>query len=563
MPSTHLLDKSSLARCYGFAVNTSRRYGPGRAATAPQTRSFASSLDPVTTTPASTESPAATSNSGASVDISSLENTLHAHREANRASLIRKTYETGKSERIQISDVGLPALNTRLPRPKSRTFRKVDLSRQTGTKGTSRDLDVLWRMSALEKNPPLQYRLPWLQHLDSSDPARHTSAVERLWAEIRAFETYSSPSEEEQRSASDALQDVTDFVHQLGDGFVVDIIGSRATNLADPLSDLDINVSHPDQLEVGKESVEDAPFRVLNQLEKKFQTSRKLPQSASNQIQMQVYLKHARIPILLCHHKGTGLPIQIQSTPRTFDSREYVKSALREFPSLRCLFKVLKQLLQMRGLTVGSSGGITSYPLLQMIVAVLKFAGGRFHPTDVGNHFLFFLDFYSNIDFSKHGISTEPLELFSKGMGRVSGQGAKRGAQEDGRRMNDRGHSENGQLSFGDWSRRKMHRDNEYRLTLQDPTNPVNDLGKSCFLIQDVQETLIALRATTKRAMAQWDKSSAMLVSPGPSHEARSLLEPCIGGDYRIYEHERDDLRRFGRESLEKRKETVAAIAGA
>jgi hypothetical protein len=463
--------------------------------------------------------------------------------------------------RLEDPEIGLPAIEVKVPQKKAaQLIKRLYLSPTRAFRGTSRDLDVLWRISSTEKNPPLQFRLPWLRHLDSADSNCHMSAVERLAAEIRAFERYSSPSEEEQRAANDALQDFVDSIKKVGDGLVVDVIGSRATNLADPLSDLDINVSHLSQWEAAGESVEAAPFSVLNKIHKTFRRAAPATsEPVSHRIEVQLYLKKARVPILLCHHKATGLPIQVQSTPRTYDSREYVKAALKEYPSLRGLFKVLKQLLQMRGLTVGSSGGVTSYPLLQMIVAALKFSGGRFHPADIGNQFLFFLDFYSDIDFSRHGLSTEPLELFSKSVGRARNRDEELEGLQDGTKLHGSGRPAQAQSAFQRRSRGKSRLSNEYLMTLQDPANPVNDLGKSCFQILDVQETFIALRATMKRVLAEWDKSSGILGRPEQQVSMRSLLEPCVGGDYRIYEQERDDLRRIGRGSVKMADEAAVS----
>jgi hypothetical protein len=559
MPPNHLLiHRSPHKRRYEAAGSIICQYVRARTGTFRQHRSLAYSAQVHTSVPDSYETFTAEPN----IDIKSLENTLRAHREANRGPVVRKTFKKGESVWIEDRDGGLPALKFKVPQKKVGHFKRVDLSPVTGLRGTSRDLDVLWRIRDNEKNPPLHYRLPWLRHLDSPDSLAPISAIERLTAEIQAFEKYSSPSEEEHRAASDALNDIIECVRATDSELVVDVIGSRATDLADPLSDLDINVSGPEQWVILDDPAQEAPFKVLNKLYKTLRKpSKTTNQSVSHRIETHCYLRHARVPILLCCHKPSGLPIQIQSTPRTYDSREYVKASLKEYPSLKSLFKVLKQLLQMRGLTIGSSGGITSYPLLQMIVAVLKFSEGRFHPADVGNQFLFFLDFYSDINFATHGISTEPLELFSKSVGRAGERDKEPEHAGDATGLPDKARLRRDHVTFQGRSRRSFQRSKDYLMTLQDPANPVNDLGKSCFHIQDVQETFIAIRAALKRAMAQWDLISRTSGRPGVQNVARSLLEPCVGGDYRIYEHERDDLRRLGRGSLERLEEAAAPEA--
>ncbi|OAP58882.1 hypothetical protein AYL99_06179 [Fonsecaea erecta] len=523
----------------------------------PRPRSLAGTLIRLASVHTSSRDPSTCFTTEPNVDIKSLHNTLRAHREANRASVVRKTYNDRPSVRLHDHDGRLPSVEvkTPVPRREASRFKRVELTPFKAFKGTSRNLDLLWRINDTEKDPPIHYRLPWLRHLHDREPNLYTSAVERLSDEIRAFEKYTSPSKEEQRAADDAFHDLVECVKEIAGDFHVDIIGSRATDLADPLSDLDVNISSSGQSGSLTRPAEVSSATVLNKL---YKTFRWPPKTANlfhfRPIEVQLYLKQARVPILLCQHKASGLPIQIQSTPRTYDSREYVKAALKEYPSLRGLFKVLKQLLQMRGLTVGSSGGITSYPLFQMIVAALKFSEGKFHRADIGNQFLFFLDFYSDIDFSTYGISTEPLELFSKSAVRTRDHNDEAQRIPARSQIADQERSDSRPPTF---QGRKWSRDGlEYLMTLQDPVNPKNDLGKSGFRINDVQETLIAIRATLKAAMANWDKSLQTWPQPGQRTRARSLLEPCLGGDYRIYEHERDDLRRLGQHSLD----TVATV---
>ncbi|KIY02519.1 uncharacterized protein Z520_00984 [Fonsecaea multimorphosa CBS 102226] len=519
-----------------------------------QPRSLASAIGRLATVHTSSRDPPTTFTTEPNVDIKSLHNTLHAHREANRASVVRKTYKDRPSVRLHDADVRLPSreIKTPVPRKDASRFKRVELAPFKGFKGTSRDLDLLWRINDTESDPPVHYRLPWLLHLHDSVPSVYMSAADRLADEIRAFEKYTSPSKEEQRAADDALHDLEECVKEIAGDLHIDIIGSRATNLADPLSDLDVNISSSGQPGSLTKPAQVSSVTVLNKLYKNFRWP---PKTANlfhfRPIEVQLYLKQARVPILLCQHKASGLPIQIQSTPRTYDSREYVKASLKEYPSLRGLFKVIKQLLQMRGLTVGSSGGITSYPLFQMIVAALKFSEGRFHRADIGNQFLFFLDFYSDIDFSAHGISTEPLELFSKSVVRARDHNEEPQKVIARSQTSDRDHSDPLPPTFQGPGRKRSRDGMEYLMTLQDPVNPKNDLGKSGFRINDVQETFIAIRATLKAAMAKWDKSLQTWQQSEQRTRARSLLEPCVGGDYRIYEHERDDLRRLGHHSLE------------
>ena len=376
---------------------------------------------------------------------------------------------------------------------------------------------------------------------------RHLSAVERLAAEIHAFENYTSPSKEEHHAADYACQDLVEFIKEMGDGLVVDIIGSRATSLADPLSDLDINVSHPHQRQASHASMEKSSFNILRDIHNSLRkSSSTIGDLSASRIQVHHFVREARVPLIQCYHRATALPIQIQSTPRTYDSREYVKAALQEYPSLRGLFKVFKQILQMRGLTIGSSGGITSYPLFQMIVAALKLSGGRYYTADVGHQFLYILDFYSDFDFSKQGLITEPFAVFSKAVRWARNLDEEMEEAQNEKEFGGQVHPHQRAFVFRNQNQGKLRSTTEHLMTLQDPASPINDLGRSCWRILDVQETFITLRAEVKRAMAEWDHLPRRSTGAEGQFSLPSLLEPCVGGDYRIYEQERDDLRTKG-----------------
>lgn len=470
------------------------------------------------------------------VDATSLKNTLRAHREANRAPIIRKYDKDGWNVRVRDSEGEIPSRRVTTPtRPKSpRRVRLPPFSPQQQSKGTSREIIALWRVDEDDETLLTRFRLPWLSHLEDDVPNISVTAVDRLSAEIRAFEKYNSPSQEEQDTADLALQDIVEAVKHTGDSLDVDVIGSRATGTADPLSDIDVNVWTPETSATPHTTPD-----VLAELSTFLEFRQKSNSPHSSPIEFVMHLKDARVPILVCQHKASGLPIQVQSTPRTYDSTEYVKACLKEYPTLRGLFKVLKQLLRMRGLNVGTHGGITSYPLFVMIVAALKFSEGRFHSTDAGNQLLFFFDMYTEINFSSHGISTRPLQIFSKAQAR----GWKKSPD----------HAEGSVVMAEDFERelagrrsicfRALKAKKDQVMTLQDPTNPLHDLGVSTFSINDVQETFIRIHHKLKQAMADWDEEMPRPSSLGPPRRAKSLLEPCVGGDYRIYESDRDDLR--------------------
>lgn len=504
-----------------------------------------------------------------SIDIKSLRNTLDAHRDANRDSLIRKVDETGSFTRLHNQNAFRPTslelkkqantrrmgensskperTNTSIKRIKTRAAGlRAKGDRRPSNKGITRDLSSVWRPSDGDDSLATRSRLPWLAHLPEPQPGVWTSAVDRLSAEIRAFEQYVSPSDEERRAAENALSDVIQAIQYADENLDVDVIGSRASGTADPLSDLDINVSNP--LSPTSMNSIKTPVQILDLLERAFRGGRRKTTLKFRPVEVIINVRNANVPILVCRHILSGLPVQIQSTPRTFDNTEYVKVFQREYPTLRSLFKVLKQTLAMRGLNIGSHGGLTSYPLINMIVAALKFSEGRMHQLDVGSQLLFFLDMYTEIDFSAQGISTRPVQFFPKYVSHKQKRLPKTG--EESTALPSIFEKElAAQRRMGVCSRTNLH-----FMTLQDPANPLNNLGKSAYMIKDIQATLIDIRAKLRQLMAEWDDSAPAPGLATKHSPPRSLLDPCVGGDYRVYEHERNDLQLLGCKELKTSK---------
>ncbi|KAK7885470.1 hypothetical protein LTR67_010263 [Exophiala xenobiotica] len=493
------------------------------------------------------------------VDIDSLRNTLRAHRAANRASVIRKVVGEGRTTRLQIgSFLDEPPLRPPKDASKGRKqgarFFLGNINGRTallsgtqsppqkgqfgkGHKGSYRDLSGLWRLKENESALPTRVRLPWLAHVPSHGARTGPSALDRLSDEIRAFEVYIAPAQAEKRAAENALSEIVRAIQIADENLDVDIIGSRATGLDDPLSDLDLNVTST--LSPASLNRLRTPVEILDLLEQAFRGRHRSVRLELRPLDVVVNLRHAKVPILVCQHKQSGLPVQIQSTPRTLDNTDYVKAVLQEYPTLRSLYKVLKQTLAMRGLHIGNHGGLTSYPLIIMIVAALKFSEGKFERMDVARQFLYFLDMYAEVDFSTQGISTRPLGYFPKGI--KTNEFTQRSLVND----QDSAALYKEELS-GQRRMSVQQKGNVQYMTLQDPADPFNELGRNAYQVKDIQETLISLRTQLKEAMAEWDRTVLGRVLSDEHLRSRSLLERCVGGDYRVYESERGELRLVG-----------------
>ena len=77
--------------------------------------------------------------------------------------------------------------------------------------------------------------------------------------------------------------------------------------------------------------------------------------------------------------------------------------------------------------------------------------------------------------------------------------------------------------------------DAEFLMSLQDPADLRNDLGKAAWRIREVQTVFIRAREELKAGLKAWDDGEE-------SGKQEPLLAPCVGGDYRIFENARHHL---------------------
>jgi non-canonical poly(A) RNA polymerase PAPD5/7 len=277
----------------------------------------------------------------------------------------------------------------------------------------------------------------------------------------------------------------------------LETMGSRASGLADPLSDLDINVRQTGGAWL--DDIDDRPT-ALKTLKAWGGVLRRTRYSSTLRI-LRVRSR-ARVPVLEALHVPTSLPVQIQHTVTGFNSTEYAKAFVREYPSLRAVFLVLKQMLAMRGLMEGRHRGLTSYPLLNMIVAHVKLVESNLEHDDVAGLLLSFLDRYGHVDFKHTKFSVVPPACLPK---------TSEGAQEN---------------------------DSDVCMTMIDPADPSNNLGSIWKNIKTVQELLESVHAKLQDAMEQWDHSNDAGEMP-----AESLLAGILEGDYTAFEVSRASLR--------------------
>jgi hypothetical protein len=350
---------------------------------------------------------------------------------------------------------------------------------------------------------PVQQKYPWVMHMDEESRTKVVPATERLEAEIASFERFFTPTEAEDQLTQQLMRELQKTLDDSGFEFTAELIGSRANGLASPLSDLDINLipkgqARPDVL-ADREFSQKQLARLRRILKPRRMTDN------HNNIHALQSVPHARVPILKAFHPLSGLEIQFQMSNQGFNTTTYAKSFVREFPSLRAVFLILRQFLTIRGLNHGFAGGLTSYPLLNMVVAAMhsQESEGQFSG-ELAADFMYVLTFWTDLDLSKHGVAVTPFEIVPL---------------DTKRRWNG-------------------------RMYLRDPADPSHDLGISSSRILDVQASLQQARRNLSRKMAAWDHHAAS----GVEHidlndkEGAPLLGAFLLGDYKQFLMERSLL---------------------
>lgn len=307
------------------------------------------------------------------------------------------------------------------------------------------------------------------------------------------------------------------------------ILGSRSTGLATPLSGINLTVSviSPDHDSGdGKPSAFLQPLirqavGLLREVEENFRCSKQLQNTE---------FVIARIPIIETKHRGTGLKLQIQTMALHQPAQEYIAAYLNELPSLRPLFILLRYSLEIRCLTTVYEGGLGSYSLLMMIVTALKHSSGTFASDDLAGQLLYVLYFYGSTDLYQYGFSANPPRVFDK--------------RKEGWSKPERlARSQDPQLRGIDEIVRERNRRKPYLLSLQDPANDSNDLGKSTYAIKHIQAVFNGARQSILGALQPGQEAP----KNQQKNQKRSYLDSLVRADYTDFEANRSKVERFAK----------------
>ena len=328
-------------------------------------------------------------------------------------------------------------------------------------------------------------------------------------------------TDDERLSTEQCIDQVTDLINLSLPSNPLIIHGSRYTGLASPLSDIDFRVSIP---EYENDHSARGPSSTRPKAQK---ASRKVLRTIGKILDKSpryrdVELVWGSIPLITAIDNPTGLRLQFLALSSCLPAREYTGNYLNEYPSLRPLFILLRHILELRNLNIVFEGGLGSYPLLIMIVTALKHAPGTFAKDDLGGQLLHVLRFYADADLCKDGFSADPPRIFLK---RATSKNPKDQNAETGDRY----------VAGIETLRRKSQHYYPWLLCLQDPADPVNDLGKKAYRIKHIQATFMVLREAMIRSMATWERENAATRESA----IYSVLLHALGAKYRMFEYQR------------------------
>ncbi|XP_052178221.1 uncharacterized protein LOC127791992 [Diospyros lotus] len=262
---------------------------------------------------------------------------------------------------------------------------------------------------------------------------RFKSPMLQLHKEILDFCDFLSPTPEEQASRNAAVECVFDVIRYIWPHCEVEVFGSFKTGLYLPSSDIDVVILGSDVKtpQIGLQAL----ARALSQ------------RGIAKKIQV---IARARVPIIKFIEKRSGiafdLSFDVDNGPK---AAEFIKEAVSKWPPLRPLCLILKVFLQQRELNEVYTGGIGSYALLVMLIAMLQSLHKQqgFPEHNLGVLLVNFFDIYGRkLNTSEVGVSCKgPGTFFSK---------SSKGFAVKGR---------------------------PFLISIEDPQAPENDIGKNSF----------------------------------------------------------------------------------
>ncbi|MCD7464276.1 hypothetical protein HAX54_052376 [Datura stramonium] len=284
--------------------------------------------------------------------------------------------------------------------------------------------------------------------------SRFKSPMLQLHKEIIDFCEFLSPTPEEQASRNEAIERVFNVIRYIWPNCQPEVFGSFKTGLYLPTSDVDLVILRSEirSPQIGLQALS----RALSQ------------KGVAKKIQV---ISKARVPIIKFVEKKSGIAFDIsfdvENGPK---AAEFIKDAMSSWPPLRPLCLILKVFLQQRELNEVYTGGIGSYALLVMLIAMLQNHrnGQASVEQNLGILLVNFFDIYGR------KLNTSDVGVSCNGEGTFFLKSSK-------------GFSIKGKQSL---------------ISIEDPQTPENDIGKSSFNYFQVRSAFAMAFTTLTNAKA-------------------------------------------------------------
>lgn len=193
---------------------------------------------------------------------------------------------------------------------------------------------------------------------------KKTKGLIKLEKEISSFCQSLEPTEQTDKDRQAVIDRIRTAIQTSLPNVMVEVFGSFKTGLYFPSSDIDIVIFH---------DLSSTPFECIRQ---------SLIEAGVCDKSRITILSNATVPIIKLTDKQTNIKIDIAfNVENASKSVLFIQASLSEWPVMKSLLTVLKQLLKDQHLNEVYSGGVSSYSLTLLILFFLKQAQPKGSPT--------------------------------------------------------------------------------------------------------------------------------------------------------------------------------------
>lgn len=369
--------------------------------------------------------------------------------------------------------------------------------------------------------------MPW----EADEKVRKGASVNAcLAADIDNFAAWMKPTAVEQRARAAVVKETEELIRSVltPESTGVELFGSEKNGIALPFSDIDLRIFDMEDAEMPHSRLLPRLRRIMTAMH------------ASDRY-MLATVRGAGHPILNCQHRESGIDIQIVAAHDATPQQEVIAKYIDAVPRLREVYSLVRITLSIRGLVDVYTGGIGSYGTFVMVLAALEH-GMKHHQAKLGTtpnlssatQLITFLEFYRKLDTQKYGVAVGRRTFFKKHESKP----------EELKAYSTSAEKRGDMVRAGQWELCGTRPFQPYLLCLQDPANPLNDLGRKGHAIKHIHATLAYLNqvlAANCLALKKW-KGKQM----DDASSLEPLLLPLVGRCHEVYSERRKKLEMFG-----------------